>query len=1146
MYQSNPSRPQISLVFGSILPAMSRSMPIWIILTLGISDALSQQNVVVDPSREKKAWTVTWSDGPVSLTEVWVEKSEDARRLGTFPGASGGLAWNPAGDALYYREKPLETKMIGLSLMKRRLSPLSLPRIWEIPVTSGPMRVIPEGSVRDAGAGKADTYVNSDPGPASKEALAALQALGTAFQANALAYTALHQWDFEDASQKYRRAASVFEGLRRHRGPVGFYAEPIAAYVRELKLRAIEARKYGARRVCRGHLMVLADLIRTYAQAHEGHRPETLPVLKSWAAEQVSSKEDLDVLNTLFRSPADPESGREFSYFYRIDASHGEAILTSFFYKGRLVELVHDPGGDLVQDRSVDRAQVDSLLSAGVAMLEAGSPLAPQALEMVTRVAPRFALGHSKAGYTYLESGQLDKALASFERATRLDHRLAEAHNGLGLVFQQRPKARHDAIRYFQKALQYDRDYIDARFNIAKIRYALKEYDVKGDCEKLLEMDPTFGPAHLLLGEWYETLHKDYERAALHYAQYMSLRPDDPRGRNRLAAVYLKSREYSRIVELLEDYAREHPDDAEILPILAQACLKLEALDQADAYFKRYLESLDAEERALFGDISLVASDVEMAAFEASPETLRGAFLQRFWTEKDPDLTTSANERQLEHYRRVWYARRSFSSGRQPWDRRGDVYVRFGEPDHRSRSDMMNVDQSLAVQRVKERLARAIYGTSVPAKYFLKPAEDAKGIRHIDGDYKLQASPFESIYPGPVYPVQSLRQSLGEGPEFTAELKDNPQSNTLASDALPPTNYRPVSSEEDASMVAWETWVYVDVGGGIEITFTDEFQNGIYDYAPSPSDSRIPVRQQASLNRYNPRTVTAQAASATPNYYKFEANEDPFTFYYDLADFRRDDLSSLEVYLGIPHLAGQYQQDKNETRIEVERTVALLNRQTGAIYRRDGQIIFENDGDLSGRRDGFVPDMVRLAIPAGRYLMEVGIKDRLSQNRGRYRQEVIVEPYGRRELQISDLQLAWRIETELTGSRFSKGEVRVIPMPTRTYAKGQSVFVYYEIYNLSKDEFGQTNYEVSYTVTSNENPGAVGFISSLTRWREGKREELSVTYRQQGTEDQGAEYVELELENRPPGKYLLKVTVRDVNNRETVEKGAVFVIAKSD
>ena len=1146
MHPTHPSRPYISLRFRSILAAILLTVPICTILMFDISDALSQQTLVVDPSNEKKAWTTSWSEGPVSLTEVWVKTTQDARRLGTFPGESRGLEWNSAGDRLYYREKPLETKMIGIPLMERRSSPLSPPRVWELPVDQGPIRIIQESSASVSGGGTTKTYNTGTSDAASKEIMAALQALGNAFQTSAMAYTALHQWDFKSASKKNRRAASAFEALRRQHETIGFYAEPIDAYVRELERRAVEARRDGARWVCRDHLRIVGDLFRAYARAHGGRRPETLSLLRSWAAAQVSAKNDLEVLSALFRSPSDPEFGREFSYFYRVDADRDEAMLTSFFYKGRLVELVPDPLGDRVQDRAIGRAQVDSLLSAGVALLEAGNPLAPQALEMVTRVAPRFALGHAKAGYAYLESGQLDKALASFERATRLDHRLAEAYNGLGLVFQERPKARHDAIRYFQKALQYDRDYVEARFNIAKIRYALEEYDVKGDCEKLLEMDPTFGPAYLLLGEWYETFHKDYERAALHYAQYMSLRPDDPRGRSRLAAVYLKSREYGRIVELLEDYARQHPQDTEVLPILAQACLKLAALDQADVYFKRYLESLDAEERALFGDIGFVASEVELAAFEASPETLKGAFLQKFWTEKDPDLTTSANERQLEHYRRVWYARRSFSSGRQPWDRRGDVYVRFGEPDYRSRSDMMNVDQSLAVQRVKERLARAIYGTSVPAKYFLKPAEDSKGVRHIDGDYRLQASPFESIYPGPVYPVQSLRQSLGEGPELSAELKDNPGSNTHASDALPPTNYRPVSSEEDASMVAWETWVYTDVGGGIEITFTDEFQNGIYDYAPSPSDSRIPVRQQASLNRYNPRTVTAQAASATPNYYKFETDEDPFTFYYDLADFRRDDLSSLEVYLGIPHLAGQYHQDKNETRIEVERTVALVNRQTGAIYRRDGQINFENDGDLTGRRDGFVPDMVRLAIPAGRYLMEVGVKDRLSQSRGRYRQEVIVEPYGSQGLQISDLQLAWRIETELTGSRFSKGEVRVIPMPTRTYGTGQSVFVYYEIYNLSQDEFGQTNYEVSYTVTSNDNPGAVGIISSLTRWRKGKREELSVTYDQQGTAAQEAEYVELELENRPPGKYLLKVTVKDRNSGETVEKDAGFVISKTD
>ena len=119
-------------------------------------------------------------------------------------------------------------------------------------------------------------------------------------------------------------------------------------------------------------------------------------------------------------------------------------------------------------------------------------------------------------------------------------------------------------------------------------------------------------------------------------------------------------------------------------------------------------------------------------------------------------------------------------------------------------------------------------------------------------------------------------------------------------------------------------------------------------------------------------------------------------------------------------------------------------------------------------------------------------------------------------------------------------------MPTRSYGTGKSVFVYYEIYNLARDEFGQTNYQVSYTITSEDAPGIAGIISSLFRWRAGKREELSVTYEQQGTEIQEAEYVELELENRPAGKYLLKVTVADVNSGETAEKDAGFVIAQLD
>ena len=155
-----------------------------------------------------------------------------------------------------------------------------------------------------------------------------------------------------------------------------------------------------------------------------------------------------------------------------------------------------------------------------------------------------------------------------------------------------------------------------------------------------------------------------------------------------------------------------------------------------------------------------------------------------------------------------------------------------------------------------------------------------------------------------------------------------------------------------------------------------------------------------------------------------------------------------------------------------------------------------------------------------------------------------MEPYGEGGLEISDLELAWKIAERKTAGRFAKGDLNVIPMPSRTYRKGQSVFVYYEIYNLKKDEFGQTNYSVSYRITSREAPDQVSKISRLFRWGTGKREELAVSYEQMGNDAQEVEYVELALDDQVPGRYSLKVSINDSNSGEFVEKDAVFVIVE--
>ena len=188
--------------------------------------------------------------------------------------------------------------------------------------------------------------------------------------------------------------------------------------------------------------------------------------------------------------------------------------------------------------------------------------------------------------------------------------------------------------------------------------------------------------------------------------------------------------------------------------------------------------------------------------------------------------------------------------------------------------------------------------------------------------------------------------------------------------------------------------------------------------------------------------------------------------------------------------------------------------------------------------------MLKLNLPPGAYRLEVRSQDRLRGRMGAYRQQIVVEPYGEEGLQISDLELAWKVAAEKADSRFNKGGLNVVPMPSRTFKKGQGVFVYYEIYNLAKDAFGQTNYTVSHTITSRDIPGATSNISRLFRWRTGIREELAVTYEQQGEAAQEVEYVELDLAEQGPGRYSLEVAIEDRNSGETAQKDVVFVIAR--
>ena len=111
------------------------------------------------------------------------------------------------------------------------------------------------------------------------------------------------------------------------------------------------------------------------------------------------------------------------------------------------------------------------------------------------------------------------------------------------------------------------------------------------------------------------------------------------------------------------------------------------------------------------------------------------------------------------------------------------------------------------------------------------------------------------------------------------------------------------------------------------------------------------------------------------------------------------------------------------------------------------------------------------------------------------------------------------------------------------------MFAYFEIYNLKQDEFGQTRYKVKYRVQFNPrgSVGLAGMISSgiRTLLRQ-KKPQVSVTYDQVGSNEEGHEYVELDLRKAKPGVNVLEITIQDeVGGGESTREVVFFYGGKN-
>ncbi len=718
----------------------------------------------------------------------------------------------------------------------------------------------------------------------------------------------------------------------------------------------------------------------------------------------------------------------------------------------------------------------------------------------------KYASAYVGLGHVHLKRGDLDAAETAFKHAVAKDKKHAPAYNGLGLVYRKKKNELRRAIEYFRDANRADKQYSEARYNLARTLEDYGSSETRKAYRNVLKIDPQHPNANYRLGILLDE-DREYEKAVQAYRDQLKAKPDHYGARLNLGIdLKVLGQLQEALQHLLEVATVANDSQRRAVLELAQVFQRAKAFDNAARLFESYIRQLPEKEQEIYCDLKFVASGPILDQYndaETLPERKR--VFRTFWSRLDPAPVTEANERLLEHYRRIAHAREFFGAHRFPWDARGEAYIRYGAPDHVSSSGNIQLERTERVVAVKERLIQKA---------------GAAGERLVEARADAVAS-------GMVGMRGQLRRASSTG---------SGQRRVVAGTFLGWPVY-PVDG-------IWEYWIYADVGDGIEVVFEQRMNQGAWDYADVPLGRGRIARIWQDMH---PEMVLKQVAAFAPATYRPDFATGPLDFYLASSTFRgQDSLTALEVYYGIPTAQLHFVAGQNGERVaHLDRGVAVYNREGDPVYRAKREMILRASGEIHRSPNAYMPEMDRLFLAPGNYRIAVQILDRHSRKSQVYHIHRVVPEFDVDEkLKISDVELAATIDVA-DKRRFQKGDIEVIPLASKTYLPAQPVFIYFEIYNLKRNAFGQTQYRVSYVVRSRdlETIGAqiLGGVGKLLGQ---KREQgiVSIEYEQVGTETQTPGYIELDMSRSEPGEKIVEIEIVDETTGQTARSTTTLVI----
>ena len=141
---------------------------------------------------------------------------------------------------------------------------------------------------------------------------------------------------------------------------------------------------------------------------------------------------------------------------------------------------------------------------------------------------------------------------------------------------------------------------------------------------------------------------------------------------------------------------------------------------------------------------------------------------------------------------------------------------------------------------------------------------------------------------------------------------------------------------------------------------------------------------------------------------------------------------------------------------------------------------------------------------------------------------------------ISDIQFSNNIRAARTRDKYVKNGINIFPYPFVEISRNRQLNVYYEIYNLTKNDKSRTDYEITYNVQIVKRNESL--LKKIFGGGSDLKESISFSIRRSETESNTFETTAFDLSNLKFGEYKLTVTIKDFVSEKSTSISDNFIL----